>query len=411
MKHLKLSLYVKADKVNLAGEVPVFVKITYKGSKAALSLDVRVDGTRWKTTNQFRETRILNEIKKRNDIDDMLSSIRGLCDKLNGREVPYSAGTLKEYYLNDGRNPLTNKLMLSELFDKHYKSFAPLVNSNTRAKDTLRKYQTLRNHVYEFIAFEFKLEDVPLNSLNYSFIESFDIYLRSKKGIGNNTTVKYVQSLRRLINVAMKYDWLVKDPFKLYDKKVKIKDAEFLTELELEAIEELSFITKRLEIVRDIFIFSCYTGYSPVDIHKLTYNNIIDGNDGQKWIITKRTKTDVNADVPLLPQAEKLIEKYRTDPFCVESGHLLPKRSTQKMNMYLKEVADKAGVKKNLHQYVARHTFACTVILANGLSMEVLSKMLGHSNMRQTQHYGKIQNARVGQEMKQLRNKFLNNSN
>lgn len=266
MKHLRLSLYVKADKANSAGEVPVFVKITYNGSKTSLSLDKRVNSERWKITNQLQDTRVLKEVKKRNDLDDMLSAIRALCDKLILRELPFSAPIIKEYYLNLGEDPFTNKLMLSELFDKHYKTLEPLVKSGVRAKETLRKYRTLRNHVYEFIAFEFQLEDVSLQSLNYSFIESFDLFLRTQKGIANNTTVKYVQSVRRLISVAMKYDWLVKDPFKHYDKKVKVKDAEFLTESELEIIEGLKFITKRLEIVRDIFIFGCYTGYSPVDL-------------------------------------------------------------------------------------------------------------------------------------------------
>jgi hypothetical protein len=183
MIRLRLSLYVKVDKVNSAGEVPVFVKITYKGTKTALSLNVRVDGTRWKITNQLHNTRVLSEVKLRNDIDDMLSTIRGLYDKLVLRELPFSASTIKEYYLSDGNDPFTNKLMLSELFDKHYKSFVPLVNSAERAKDTLRKYRTLRNHVYEFIALEYKLEDVSLQSLNYSFIESFDLYLRMEKRI------------------------------------------------------------------------------------------------------------------------------------------------------------------------------------------------------------------------------------
>ncbi len=407
MKQLRLSLYVKVDKVNLAGEVPVFVKISHNGTKTALSLDVRVDGDRWKCTNQLSNTRVMKEVKLRNDIDDMLATLRALYGKLIQREEPFSATTIKEFYLNDGEDPVTNKLMLAELFDKHYKSFVPLVNSEVRAKDTLRKYQTLRNHVYDFIAFEFKLEDVPLKNLNYAFIESFDLYLRSEKNIGNNTTVKYVQAFRRLMNIAVKYDWLIKDPFILYEKKVKVKDAEYLTQDELESIERLSFTTKRLEVVRDLFVFGCYTGYSPVDLHKLTKDNIVLDRDGQKWIITKRTKTGINADVPLLPQAEILIEKYSSDPYCLETGHILPKRSTQKMNMYLKEVAEIADISKNLHQYVARHTFSCTIILANGLSMEVLSKMLGHTNLRQTQHYGKIQNARVSEEMKILRDKFM----
>ena len=406
MKNLRLVLYVKADKMNREGEVPVFLKMVYLNSKTSMSLGLWVDKERWKITEQFKYTRTLSEQKIRSNINAILTDVNRIFESLKYKEIPFSAQTIKKEYAENDTDSISNKLMLSELFDRHYEGFLPLVQSQSRAKETLRKYQTLRNHVYDFIELEYNLSDVPLRSLNYAFIESFDLYLRSNKGIGNNTTVKYVQGFRRLMNLAVKYDWLHKDPFLLYDKKIKVKDATFLDEKELKAIEEHRFASKRLDVVRDIFIFGCYTGYAPVDMHKLTQNNLVEGDENQIWIMTKRTKTGINSDVPLLPMAQEIIEKYKNDPYCIETGHLLPKRSTQKMNTYLKEIAEIVGVNKSLHQYVARHTFACTVIMANGLSMEVLSKMLGHTNLKQTMHYGKIQNARVGKEMLELRNKL-----
>jgi site-specific recombinase XerD len=250
------------------------------------------------------------------------------------------------------------------------------------------------------------LVDIGLNSLNFEFIDSFDAFLRSIKLIANNTTVKYVQSFRSIIRMAIKYEWLAKDPFILYDKKIKKKDAWYLTKSELARIENVELPSERLRIVRDIFVFSCYTGYAPVDLFKLTQNNINIGNDGSRWIITERQKTGIKSDVPLLPKAEEIIEKYKDHTECILNKLLVPHRSNQKMNQYLKEVTSFAMVNKNCTQYISRHTFATTVILANGLSMEVLSKMLGHTNLKQTAHYGKIQNFRVGEEMQILREKM-----
>jgi site-specific recombinase XerD len=406
MKNVRLSLYIKADKVTVEGDAPIYMKIVYLNSKTTMNLGLKIYVERWKVTNQLKNTKVNSERKLRVDIDVIMLRVREIHNNLLLKEVPFSATIIKNVYNGKGDTTAGNKLMLSELFDKHIKAFEPLVESGVRAKESLRKYNTLRNHVYEFIDFEFKLDDVALKSLNYAFIESFDLFLRTNKGIGNNTTVKYVQAFRRLMNIAVKYDWLMKDPFILYDKKIKVKDAIFLSLEELTKIEKVKLISKRLEVVRDIFVFSCYTGYSPIDIHKLTSNSIVTGTDGQKWILAKRTKTGVNSDFPLLPVPEKIIKKYQNDPYCQEKSHLIPKRSTQKMNMYLKEIAEIAEINKSLHQYVSRHTFACTVILANGLSMEVLSKMLGHTNLKQTMHYGKIQNTRVGQEMLALRKKL-----
>lgn len=406
MKQFRLTLFVKADKLNDTGEVPVFVKIIANGTNTSLNLNVKVDEQRWKITKQFRITKALKELRIRRDLDELLTTINIINQNLKSKGLPFSASTIKKCFYNEDIEGMTENLMLSELFQMHYKNYKPLVDDQSRVPESLRKYQTLKNHVYDFLQFEFGLEDIPLNKLNYRFIEAFDTFLRSMKHIGNNTTVKYVQAFKSIIRLAIKYDWLQKDPFVLYDKKIKVKDVEFLNEDELKKLEQFDFENKRLDVVRDIFIFGCYTGYAPIDIHKLKYSDIIVSSEGQKWIITKRSKTGIKSDVPLLSKAELIIEKYKNDFYCLKTGHILPKRSNQKMNAYLKEIAVCTGITKNLHHYLSRHTFASTVILANGLSMEVLSKMLGHTNLKQTMHYGKIQNTRVGQEMKLLQEKL-----
>lgn len=406
MRNATLTLYVKKDKADELGLVPIYLKIKLPGNSTTLNTGMKIDQSRWVATNQLRKTKMSPEMLLRVNLDKLIQDLRTIEQKLINREAPFNSSTIKAVYHNSDVETISNKIMLSELFDKHYKIFEPLVNAESRAKDTLRKYKTLRNQVEEFLLKEYRLKDIPLKDLNYSFIESFDSFLRSTKSIGNNTTVKYVQSFRRLMNVAVKYDWLVKDPFLLYEQKIVVKDAIFLNQEELDKIEKFIFNVKRLEVVRDIFIFGCYTGYAPVDISKLTLNHIVRDKDGLDWIMTKRTKTGVHANVPLLNKAKEIIEKYKNDPYCKATGFLLPSRSNQKMNIYLKEIAEMLDITKNLCVYASRHTYAVTVILANGLSMEVLSKMLGHTNLKQTMHYGKIQDARVGDEMKELMKKL-----
>ncbi len=273
MKKLRLSLFVKKDKINDAGLVPVFVKILLAGQKTSMNLQIRVDDQRWKETAQFKNSKAFKEQKIRRDLNEILYQIEDIYDKLEGKGMPFKLDTIKKIYISGSGDSLGSEILLSELFEKHFTIFKPLVDQANRAQETLRKYQTLQNHVVDFLEFEYGIEDITLGNLNYMFVEGFDTFLRSVKGIGNNTTVKYVQSFRRLMNLAVKYDWLLKDPFILYDKKIKRKDAEFLTEEELQKIENVELDSERLVVVRDIFVFACYTGYAPVDYQRLTYDH------------------------------------------------------------------------------------------------------------------------------------------
>ncbi|TXB66142.1 site-specific integrase [Vicingus serpentipes] len=410
MKQLRVTLFIKNDKVDKKGNVQVFLKIKYLNTSTTLSTDFWVDEEKWKKTTQFLFAKALKEIHIRRKIDELINKIHLIEQNLTLKGTQFSAHTLKQVLVNGEDSIINYHIMLSDLFNKQYSIYIPLVENGIRAKESLRKFKTLNNHVNDFLKYEYGLENIALNKLNYSFIESFDIFLRSIKKIGNNTTVKYIQSLRQLAKLAVKHDWLIKDPFALYDKKIVTKEVEFLTKTELSLFETVKLPSKKLEVVRDYFLLSCYTGYAYSDIFSLTYSDIQNGNDGQKWIIHRRQKTKIKCDVPLLPQAEAIINKYRDDFNCIKTNKILPERSNQKINKYLKEIAEIVGIEKRIHFHLARHTFSCTIILANGLSMEVLSKMLGHTNLKQTMHYGKIQNQRVGEEMKLLRSKLTINT-
>jgi len=193
--------------------------------------------------------------------------------------------------------------------------------------------------------------------------------------------------------------WLNKDPFSNYKAKVKDVERVYLTEEEIQAIINKDFKIERVAMVRDIFVFSCFTGLAYIDVKQLTKNNISLGIDGDKWIFKNRQKTDTTSKIPLLPMAQEIINKYENHPVCINEDRLLPILSNQKMNAYLKEIADMCEINKDLTFHIARHTFATTITLSNGVPLETVSKMLGYTSLKTTQHYAKIFDNKISEDM------------
>ncbi|MBC7525152.1 MAG: integrase catalytic domain-containing protein, partial [Flavobacterium sp.] len=210
----------------------------------------------------------------------------------------------------------------------------------------------------------------------------------------------------KVIKICLDNDWITKNPFSNYKAKLNEVEREFLSELEINNLINKDFSIQRLALVRDIFVFSCFTGLAYIDVKNLTLNHINIGIDGNKWIFTHRQKTETPSKIPLLPIPEMLIEKYKSHPQCVNQNKLLPILTNQRMNSYLKEIAAACGINKELTFHIARHTFATTVTLSNGVPIETVSKMLGHKNIQTTQHYAKVLEKKVSEDMKILRDKF-----
>ncbi len=242
-----------------------------------------------------------------------------------------------------------------------------------------------------------------LKELSYSFIADFEQYFKVERKCNHNTTVKYLKNFRKVINLAIKNEWLNRDPFAKYKATFKQVKREFLTKEELNKLESKELKIERLDMVRDIFTFCCYTGLSFVDVDKLTHENIRLGIDGREWIFTERVKTKNESNVPLLEKPKELIEKYKQHPLIENTERIFPPYSNQKLNAYLKEIADLSDINKNLTFHIARHTFATTVTLTQGISIETISAMLGHKNIRTTQIYSKVVNQKVSDEMKNIK--------
>ena len=277
---------------------------------------------------------------------------------------------------------------------------------------TKKNYFTTQGYIADFIFVKYKVTDMYLKQLDYNFILKFEKYLRNftptdhQKPMGNNTVMKHIERFRKMITLSYKLEWIERDPFINFKSKFVKVERGFLTEMELNEIEEKDYSIERLQLVKDLFVFACYTGLSYIDVINLTASDINYGIDGELWLIMKREKTNNALRIPILPKALTLINKYKENPKALANATVFPKMSNQKLNAYLKEIADLCRIEKNLTFHLARHTFATTVTLSNGVPIETVSKLLGHSRISTTQIYAKVIERKVSDDMKTLRAKF-----
>ncbi|MCK5371886.1 MAG: site-specific integrase, partial [Cyclobacteriaceae bacterium] len=277
---------------------------------------------------------------------------------------------------------------------------------NGYSAGTLERYENSLKHLKGYLNNTHKKDDCNFEDLNYSFIADFEYYLKGDRGIGHNTTIKYLRNFKKIVLLALKNEWIDRDPFMRFKLSLNEVNKEYLNKEEIQQIMGKNFKIERLAQVRDVFIFCCYTGLSYADVQRLTINDIQLGMDGELWIMVTRKKTGVQSHIPLLPEASRLINKYKNNPESATKRRILPVLSNQKINAYLKEIGDLCGITKNITFHMARHTFATTVTLSNGVSIETVSSMLGHKNIRTTQIYAKVVKEKVSREMMELKSKL-----
>ena len=393
-----LLFYVRKAKTNSKGEAPIYLRMTIDGIVSEISTKRNINPSLWNSVGQ-----------KVNGNSEAVKSLNFYLKTFEQRiydtyhELMKDKGHITcELLKNKLLGKEVRRRMLILIFQDHNDKMEKLVGKEY-AKGTLGRYQTCISHAKEFLKWKFKISDIDIKKIDYAFLNDFEFYLRTEKSCNNNSAVKYLKNFGKIIRICLANGWLDKDPFLNYQSKFNEVTRVFLNEEELESLTNKDLKNERLSLVRDIFLFSCYTGLAYIDTQKLTHQNINLGLDGDKWIFTKRQKTKTTSNIPLLPQAESILEKYKDNKTCLNSGKLLPVLSNQKMNAYLKEIADLCGIEKELTYHIARHTFATTVTLSNGVSIESVSKMLGHKSIKTTQHYAKILDSKVSQDMGNLK--------
>lgn len=407
MKHkMSILFYVKSSKASKNGLLPIYQRITINGTRIELSTSKFVEKTKWNTAagkikGNSEEARLINSYL------DILNAKAYETEKWmvnNNQEI--NAQSFKNKFL--GVEERQRKLIV--IFEDHNKRMKELVGKEFSI-NTYKKYETALSHTKEFLKYQYNLNDISIKQVDIAFINDFDFYLRNTKNCNNNSTIKYIRNFGKIVKQCYVNGWIEKDPFLNYKGKVKEIERTYLSEDEIESLLNKEFKIKRLELVRDMFLFSCFTGLAYIDVYNLTKSNIIIGIDGEKWISTHRQKTESASKIPILPVTQMIIDKYENHPQYINEDKLLPILSNQKMNAYLKEIAGVCEIEKELTFHIARHTFATTVTLTNGVPIESVSKMLGHKNLRTTQHYAKVLDRKVSEDMKIIKQKFATKNN
>ncbi|WP_445749443.1 site-specific integrase [Polaribacter sp.] len=398
---ITLHFYAKSTKANSNGLLPIYVRLTVDGKRLEFSTKKFVEKSKWsselsKIKGTTDEARSINSY-----LDLMKSKVLDAQMELLHRNEALSIENFKNKLLGNEER----QRMLVPIFQDHNNKIKELVGKEY-APGTLERYTTSLKHTIEFMQWKYNVSDIDITKIDHAFITDYEFWLRSVRNCANNTAVKYIKNFNKIIKICLANDWLDKNPFANYKSKVKEVERVYLSEEEVQAIIEKEFKTERLSLVRDIFLFSCFTGLAYIDVKNLTKSHISFGIDGEKWIFTHRQKTESASKIPILPVTQMIIDKYENHPQCNNEDKLLPILSNQKMNAYLKEIAAICEIEKELTFHIARHTFATTVTLTNGVPIESVSKMLGHKNLRTTQHYAKVLDRKVSEDMKILKEKF-----
>lgn len=393
--------FVRRTKLKKTGDTPIMLRITIEGQLVEMQLKRDVKPNLW---NQAKE-RCTGKDSASLEINRYLESV-----KLRLFEIHRK---MEE----DGKliNPMEIKRKFLGLDEEHKMFFQVFQEHNDKcreligkdyAKVTISRFDTCLKYFREMSAVQYQRKDIPLKEVTNGMIHDYIHFLKAEKGLQENTVIRYMKVVKKVLNIAVNYDWIQKNPFgniRFHEKEVQ---KEFLTKEELETLRTKEFEIPRLELVRDVFLVQCWTGLAFIDVSELKEEHIIADNEGNLWIRKERHKTGIMCNVPLLDVPLEIIEKYKDHPLCQKRGILLPVLSNQKCNAYLKEIADCCGIKKNLSTHTGRHTFCSVVTLANNVSLENIAKMVGHTNTRMTQRYAKVLDQSILRDMQGVKESF-----
>lgn len=400
--NLSLLFYLKKRSNYQSGPVMIYLRFGINGQRAETSTGKTCNPSRWnakaeRMSGTREDARTLNTY-----LDGLQADALELFRQMQLKKEVLTAENIKNRFTGKGEKEYT----LVNVFEDHNRKMEALVGQEFE-KSTLQRYCTCLMHTKDFLLWKYNLSDIPVSTIDFKFLSDFEYYLLSVRKCGINSAVKYIKNLGKVIRICLGNGWISIDPYTNYKPKTRKVQRVVLTKEELKRLTEREFTIERLSQVRDIFVFSCYTGLAYADVRKLKRTETVKGIDGKTWIYTHRQKTDTLSRIPLLPAAMVILEKYADHPQCVNKGLLLPVMSNQKMNAYLKEIADLSGISKLLTFHIARHTFATTVTLNNGVPIESVAKMMGHTSIKTTQIYAKVMDHKISEDMQLLEDKLL----
>lgn len=402
---LRITYYLNKQR-SVNGLLPLYVRIIIDGARAEIATTHLIKTGDWDSNLMRLKTGAPNEQFLNGFLDDLKSRLNKLFLVALATNEMITAKQLKALYLGKSIDEAPTYKTICQAFDYHNLKMGEQVKVGMITPKTHLRYKITKDKVVNFMKKVYKVEDKPLPELRLAFVTDFEHYLRTKEKLENNTAHKYITNLKKIMNMSVGLDWIPSNPFNQFKCTYTNPEREILTQEELDKIKNKDISIARLSEVRDVFVFCCYTGFAYSEIFKFERNAMTIGIDGEYWLSTHREKTGTRESVPLLPVALEIIRKYQNHEYCTKYNKLMPVNSNQRYNAYLKEIADICGIKKRITTHIARHTFATTVTLSNGVPMETVSRMLGHTKLATTQIYAKVLDHKVSEDMKMLRAKL-----
>ncbi len=397
LENVKILFFIKRTKLTRNGEATIFIRITINKERTEFSLKRKVLPKLWcdKTERIKGRTELASELNQ--FIDQYKKKVLSYIDFMVLDDQEITARIIQERLMGKKEKRRT----ILKIFQEHNENARKLMGIDF-APDTVQRYETSYMHTKDFIKLQYKREDMALDELNHQFVKNYELYLKTERKCAHNTTIKYLKNFKKIVRIALANNWMKKDPFASIKFKLKQVDAIYLTNEELQQLINKKILIKRIAQVRDVFLFCCFTGLAFADVKSLKAEHLSVDINGTTWIHKKRTKTDQISTIFVIEAANKIIKKYEDNPQVMEKNALLPVLSNQKMNAYLKEIADLCRINKPISTHTARHTFATTVALENNIPLEVVSKTLGHSNTKMTQRYARTTENLIKKNMEKI---------
>ena len=395
----RVLFFLKKTKLLKNGEASVCMRITVNGTRVENNIRKSIDPALWSQAKETARGKSRRACDLNTYIEEARIKLYQIFCELEQQNRSVTAHLLQELFFGQ-KKPEEVRTLLGTM-QEHNDQCRALVGTDY-ALITVRRYESCRRYLAELIRQRYGKEDLPLSEVNGELVRAFAFYLKTEKGCQQNTVIRYMKCLKKITNLARANDWMAKDPFlgiRFHEKEVV---REFLTMDELQTIYRKEFPLERLTLVRDVFIFAAFTGLAFIDVQQLAPEHIARDNNGNLWIRKPRQKTKNMCNIPLLDIPQEILRKYADHPTCRKKGVLLPVPCNQKMNSYLKEIADICMIRKNLTTHCARHSYATSVCLANGVSLENVATMLGHSNIKMTQHYARVLDSSILRDMMQV---------
>ena len=401
-KRFSVLFFIKRSKLLKNGEAPVRVRVTYDRLYVELQLKRSVKVPLWSQDKEKSIGKDRNSVELNHYIDALRVKFYQIYQDLELEGKIISARAIVNRYQGKDETFKT----LYNVFKEHNDNCRKLIGTDY-ADITVRRYDNCLKYLMELVKRDYKVDDMLLREVNGELVRKFDLYLKAEKHCAQNTVIRYMKCFKKVINLAIANEWLTKNPFagiKFHEVEV---NKQFLSQAEINRIWQKEFRIERLELVRDVFIFCVYTGLAFIDVYNLRSEHISEDSNGNLWIVKAREKTNNLCNIPLLSIPKQILDKYKDNPYCLDKGTLLPVPCNQKMNSYLKEISDLCGIHKEISTHTAHHSYATSVCLANGVSIENVAKMLGHSNINMTKRYARVLDQSILNDMQKVGNNLF----